>query len=159
MEHERALLAMHGGDVNATLCDISRDGGGEDARFLLRNGADANHRGERRLTVLGRAARNGHADVVEALLDAGADGLGDALVCAAIGGHTSVLSLLLDRDANVHFSHDAPLFWAAQQGYEEAVTLLLERGATATERALEVALRHEHEAVAALLRKRLEASN
>ena len=85
MEREERLLAMHGGDVNETLHDVSREGGGKDARFLLSHGADANY-DRNGWPVLSCAARNGHLAVVETLLDAGAGELGDALVNAAREG-------------------------------------------------------------------------
>ena len=86
MEREERLLAMHGGNVNATLWDISVEGGGRDARFLLAHGADANHCRDG-WRVLWRAARNGHLAVVEALLDPGAGELAGALGEATSRGH------------------------------------------------------------------------
>ena len=81
-EREERLLAFNGGDANETLYEISLRGGGKDARFLLAHGADANHYCWEygvNVSVLLRAARNGHLTVVEALLDAGARRLESAL--------------------------------------------------------------------------------
>ena len=147
-EREERLLAFNGGDVNATLWDISNEGGGKDARFLLAHGADANHRVG--MPVLQRAARNGHFSVVEALLDAGAGDLEKAIL--AFGGHTAVVALLLDRGADVHYGNDLSLFSAAENGHLETATLLLQRGATAHNWILARAVQRGHHAVAGLLR-------
>ena len=74
MEREERLLAMHNGDANKTLWDICREGGGNDARFVLAHGADANYheRDRNDWTVFEQAVYVGHLTVVEALLDAGA---------------------------------------------------------------------------------------
>ena len=132
-EREERLLAMHGGDVNATLYDISCEGGGgKDARFLLAYGADANHNGGGDgWPALWWAAYGGHLAVVEALLDAGAGQREQALVNAAGNRNTAVVALLLDRGADIHHENDQALFNAAHGGYLETVTLLLQRGATA----------------------------
>ena len=129
-EREERLLAFNGGDVSATLVDISREGGGKDARFLLAHRADANHvGGEWGWPVLAHAAYGGHLAVVEALLDAGAGGLADALRRASREGHTAVAALLLDRGADVHALSDFALWTAAHHGRLETATLLLDRGA------------------------------
>ena len=125
MEREERLLAMHGGDVNATLRDICAEGGGKDARFLLAHGADANHAVEGEWPVLDRAARSGHVAVVEALLDAGAGDIDEALWAAAMGGQTAVVALLLDRGADIHYERDCTLYTAAHFGHLETATLLL----------------------------------
>ena len=156
MEREERLLAMHDGDVNTTLVDISREGGGKDARFLLAHGADPNHRAEDGWTVLTRAATQGHVTVLEALLDAGANLVGrKALLCAATAGQTSAVTLLLDRGADIHFSGDAALYRAALNGRLETTTLLLQRGATPIAAFVDVAVGGGHHAVADLLRAHL----
>ena len=150
-EREERLLTMHGGDVNATLVDICREGGGKDARFLLARGADANYAGENGwVTVLERAASHGHLSVVEALLDAGAGGLGGGLSAAV--GHTAVVALLLDRGADIHYLHDQALYEAARFGLLETAKLLLQRGGTAQNDILAIAVQLGHHAVADLLR-------
>ena len=154
MEREERLLAFNGGDVNATLLDICEEGGAKDARFRLARGADANHVGvdRWRLSVLSRAAHCGRLSVVEALLDAGAGGLEDALRLATERGDTAVAVLLLDRGTDVHYDNDGALFWSARNGHLETSTLLLQRGATATNLILAVAVQHGRHAIADLLR-------
>ena len=162
-EREERLLAMHVGDLNATLWDICNEGGGKDARFLLAHGADANHKwgGRSGWPVLARAAFCGHAPVVEALLDAGAGKQGwllRAMTVAVQEGHTVVVALLLDRGVNVHYWVDHALRRAAHFGNLEMATLLLQRGANPnahpphTDSCLQAANRRGHHDVAALLR-------
>ena len=153
MERKERLLAMHGGDVNATLYDICEEGGGKDARFLLARGADANHRWGGG-PVLQCAARNGNLSVVEALLDAGADGLGGEAMWQATfrGNNTAVVALLLDCGADVHFGNDLALWNVAYFGHLETATLLLQRGATPRNEFLAIAVQRGHHAVVDLLR-------
>ena len=155
-EREERLLAFNGGDVNETLYDICwYEGGGKDARFLLAHGADTNHRGEHVWRMLSSAAYSGHLAVVEALLDAGAGEREDGLWRAAWAGHTAVAALLLDRGADVHYLHDLALYNAAALDHLEMVTLLLQRGATARNDFLAIAMQRGHHAVADLLRQHL----
>ena len=157
-EREERLLAFHGGDVNATLWDISNEGGGKDARFLLVHGADANHIGEIGWPVLMRAADLGHLSVVEALLDAGAADVGHSFVQAAAKGRTAVVVRLLDHGVDVHYDNDWALHCTARYGRLETATLLLDRGADPNAHRhwvrtpLQVARRNgNHEVVALLL--------
>ena len=152
MEREARLLAMRGGDVNATLVDACREGGVKDARFLLAHGANANHRDNDKWSVSSIAARNGHLAVVKALLEAGARELDEAFSHAAMGGHVSVMTLLLTHGADVHYKNDDALYWASYHGHLETATFLLKRGATAERRSLSAATRHGHDAIASLLR-------
>ena len=152
MEREERLLAFNGGDVNKTLWQICTKGGPKDARFLLAHGADANYDGVDGAPALCCAIRNGHPAVAAALLDSGAGEIGRALLCAAYGGRSASVALLLDRGANVHLDNDDPLYGAVFYGHLETATLLLQRGASATNRHLTVAVERGHHAVADLLR-------
>jgi ankyrin repeat protein len=84
------------------------------------------------------AAKQGRKEVVQLLLDRGADvnltsTYGDTpLVEAAKQGRKEVVQLLLDRGADVNLTPkygDTPLVGAAKQGRKEVVQLLLDRGA------------------------------
>jgi len=75
------------------------------------------------------AARSGRADVMTALLDAGAGGLEEALLDAAALGNERACALLLDGGADVHHNNDAALLAATEKGHLGSVKLLLARGA------------------------------
>ncbi|KAJ5832569.1 hypothetical protein N7474_000880 [Penicillium riverlandense] len=84
------------------------------------------------------AARNGHKEVVEVLLNYGADieirsptGL-TPLAIASREGRDEVMELLLHRGAKVDTEttdHSTPLLWALRTGATDAVTILLSHGA------------------------------
>ena len=84
-------------------------------------------------TPLLDAAMHGFPDVVEALLDHGADLQATncshftALHWAAWAGHAEVVKRLLARGADVHYVDDSgytPLFWAEYWGRADCVKLL-----------------------------------
>lgn len=75
-------------------------------------------------------AVNGHVDVVELLLNSGANihyENDKALVIASKLGHVDIIMLLVDRGANI-FTAEA-LQWASLGGRLELVNLLLDKGA------------------------------
>jgi ankyrin repeat protein len=84
------------------------------------------------------AAKEGHLDVVNLLLEDGAALEGKAendrtpLAAAAVNGHADVVKLLLANGAVIDAKDDTgvtPLAAAAQQGHLDVVLLLLEKGA------------------------------
>ena len=86
-----------------------------------------------------KAARDGEADTVTALLDKyGADIIeqkygNTALMLAVWHDRGHILSLLVERGADINASsgtdQQTPLMWAAMKGQHKAVALLLEKGA------------------------------
>ena len=90
-------------------------------------------------TALLIAAANGHAEVVEELLTAGAPlhqttatSLNTALHEAASTGHLQVCQLLLDRNATMephNNNNQTPLMLAEKNGHQNVVNLLIMRGA------------------------------
>ena len=77
------------------------------------------------------AASKGNRRLAHKLVAAGAE-IGDALHEAARGGHAEVVNVLLENGASVAAKDAAcwtPLHWAARQGETEVVQLLVLRGA------------------------------
>ena len=92
------------------------------------------------ISQLIEAARNGRAEKVQALLEAGADvnaktdDGSTALMMAAFGGQTETAQVLLDAGADVNAKNNdgqTALWWAARQGHThtEIVELLKQAGA------------------------------
>ena len=137
LEHEDTLLSMNEGVLGTTLCQAAMAGGILDVRFLLVRGADVEattvHLTEDGTefpkTALRWAAAAGMLEVARALLDAGARELDLALHAASYGGHTPVVSLLLDRGVDVRYDGDTSLLNAVAHGHLATATLLLDRGA------------------------------
>ncbi|XP_033750497.1 ankyrin repeat, PH and SEC7 domain containing protein secG-like [Pecten maximus] len=78
--------------------------------------------------ALSGAALGGHIEIVKILLDKGADvNKSDALSGAAGGGHIEIVKILLDKGADVNKAY--PLIQAASRGHEDTVRLLLRNGA------------------------------
>merc|ERR1712062_340302 len=89
-------------------------------------------------TPLIEAAANGHKDIVQILLDNGAnidyqDNLGrTALMLAAGNGHKDIVQILLDNGANINQQNnygETALTRAALNGKKDVVQFLLDRGA------------------------------
>lgn len=110
-------------------------------KLLLNHGAEINSRTGSKLGIspLMLAAMNGHTAAVRLLLDMGSDinaqietNRNTALTLACFQGRHEVVSLLLDRKANVEHRAKTgltPLMEAASGGYIEVGRVLLDKGA------------------------------
>ncbi|KAJ3287681.1 hypothetical protein HK104_008485 [Borealophlyctis nickersoniae] len=126
------LLVDHGANVDVlgtyTLQISAMYGQLEMVRLLLEKRADAWNSG----SALSHAASNGHAEVVQMMLENGADVYADLegpLMYAAGRGYLKVVRILLEHGANIHYRFDQPLISAAYSGYVEVIRLLLDHGA------------------------------
>ena len=100
-EHEAVLLTMNGDNLGRTLWQAADAGGRRDITFLLSRGVDVNaviYPCGLHCTALFRASAEGHLEVVTLLLDAGADGLAEAVFAAAGRGQIPTTTLLLDLE-------------------------------------------------------------
>jgi uncharacterized protein len=130
---------------------------------LIAAGAEVNAVSPLGATPLMGAASRGHKDIVNYLLDHGADsstrlGFGaSALAGAAAGGHVDVVSVLLDRGSQ---GLDAALALASRNGHEQIVQRLLDDGADPTVRdagglsPIDWAIKKRHHQILSLLTKR-----
>ncbi|GFU39754.1 ankyrin repeat and KH domain-containing protein 1 [Nephila pilipes] len=110
-------------------------------KLLLSHGAEINSRTGSKLGIspLMLAAMNGHVQAVKLLLDMGSDinaqietNRNTALTLACFQGRNEVVSLLLDRKANVEHRAKTgltPLMEAASGGYVEVGKVLIDKGA------------------------------
>lgn len=89
-------------------------------------------------TGLMLAARNGHFEAVQCLVELGTDinainnHYATALIEAAYGGHTDIVEFLIEHGANLDTQDDrgyTALMWTAYTGRYEAAKTLLESGA------------------------------
>ena len=112
----------------------------EAARLLLRAGANPATKNRFGASPLSEAAFAGNAELVKALLDAGADARemttadGETvLMTAARTGNVDAVRMLVDRGADVNaterYKGQTALMWAAAERHAPVVKLLLERGA------------------------------
>jgi len=126
---------------NDQLITAARIGDIAAVRGLIAQGADVNApenvRGEGR-PALFHAASEGHGEIAEVLIKAGAKvdeqprGRATALCTAAFLGHKRVVEILLAAGANVNASKEggwSPLIEASRQGHTDVVRLLLAHGA------------------------------
>ncbi|KAK6342226.1 hypothetical protein TWF730_001704 [Orbilia blumenaviensis] len=125
------LLLENGADVNTSGPEIyswSLINNREDLILLLAHDNQYEDHGN---AILG-ASSNGNRDVVELLLEYGAninkDG-GKALCGAAQNGHRDVVELLLKNGANINWYYGKALYRALVNGHRDIVKLFLEVGA------------------------------
>ncbi|KAK4960993.1 hypothetical protein LTR10_001482 [Elasticomyces elasticus] len=99
----------------------SRDGNLDIVRFLLEKGVDPNASQSGVFSAIGTAAEYGHHSLVQLLIEAGADvHFGNPLEAVARHGHLAVVQLLIDNGADVN-DGDAD--------HVEGIRILLEAGA------------------------------
>ncbi|MFP3873108.1 MAG: ankyrin repeat domain-containing protein [Thiohalophilus sp.] len=136
-------------------------------RSLLDKGAVVDARDNCLWTPLMRAAQNGHLDVVQTLLQAGADiNAKDrdgyhALTAVVITDQVAILEYLIEQGIALDVQDDerdwTALMWAASEGREEMVEILLANGADRTvqgsdgKTALDLAAEHHHGKIVARL--------
>jgi ankyrin len=112
----------------------------EAVQILLKAGANPSTTNRFGASPLSEAAISGHAPLVKALLDAGADAKtlstpdGETvLMSAARSGNVDAVRMLLDRGADVNarekYKGQTALMWAASERHAPIVKLLIERGA------------------------------
>ena len=103
------------------------------------------------------AADHGHAQIVQLLIDKGADVKSQdnqPLRYAAYNGHTKTVDVLLKAGADVHTRDDYPLRMAASNGHTEVVKLLINAGANIHayyDSATTLAFDHKHMDIVQLL--------
>ena len=127
------------GDINDQLVLAANEGKLAKAQSLLSQGADVNMESPLlKTTALMSAVIMNHPDIVQVLLEHGADantktsnGL-TALTMAALG-HTEIVKLLLSHGADMNAKDammgDTALIAAAQSGHLDSVQILFEHGA------------------------------
>ena len=116
----------------------AQKGDATEIQFLIKMGADIDIKNDKGETALFTAASNGHVEVLEELLRAGAkkemydsDQGRTPLLAAARLGHKDVVTALLNAKADVdkqdeHGLGQTSLIYAATFGYKDIVTALLD---------------------------------
>ena len=94
------------------------------------------------------AAAGGHKELVQLMLDKGANNYNDGLAFAALGGHMDIVQLMLDKGADPNNG----LSGAALVGHMDIVQLMLDKGATNLDYALRVSEHFGHTECAELIR-------
>ncbi|XP_033643957.1 ankyrin repeat domain-containing protein 17-like isoform X1 [Asterias rubens] len=162
-----ANIEDHNENGHTPLMEAASSGHVGIAKVLLERGAGINtHSNEFKESALTLACYKGHLQMVQFLLEAGADHehktdeMHTALMEASMDGHVEVARLLLDHGAQVNMpadSFESPLTLAACGGHTKLADLLIERGANIEEvndegyTPLMEAAREGHEEMVALL--------
>jgi hypothetical protein len=134
--------------LNRALLDAINRGDTTVVRELLDKGAESGA-----MSILDRpssflaaalpmAARQGHLELVQLLMDRGVDGRGQALIQAAANDRVDVMKLLLTRGVEADTQEAStgrppgytPLMGAAMNGHLESMQLLLDYGAAINKR-------------------------
>jgi hypothetical protein len=76
--------------------------------------------------VMASASRGGHRDIVNQMLNRGADDYNSAMAWAARGGHDDIVNQMLNLGAN---SYNGAMAWAARGGHRDIINQMLDLGA------------------------------
>lgn len=136
----RELGQMNVQYTQEAFVEAAKNGDTLAVELFLAAGMSPDARDEDGQTALRWAVAKGHTDIVQRLLDRGADineDGGRALVLAAALGHTNIVKALLSKDADVDAQIKAgglaggtALMLAADMGYTDIVKVLLSQGAS-----------------------------
>ena len=123
----------------ASLSELARRQDWPEVQRLIAKGADVNSKDKKYgNTALMWASYNGNVEIVQALIDKGADINANsnpgrtALMWASISGHKEVVQLLLAKGADVNSKDvdgNTALIHAADEGRTEIVQALIDKGA------------------------------
>ena len=113
--------------INDRLIEASKNG---DVRSVERMLASGTEGVAKRATGYNRvmfwAALGGYIEIVQMMLDRGADNYNGTMSNAAKGGHIEIVKLMLDSGAT---GYDGAMYNAAQNGHIKIVQMMLDRGA------------------------------
>jgi ankyrin repeat protein len=170
-----ANIGTIGGEYTSALwaaatCSRYRGDHGKVIRFLLESGANSIPHGKYD-NSLQAASEEGRENIVRELLRNGADGKywdnelyrGTALSRAVVGGHVSIVDLLIEHGANPNHTrgqHGTPLQWAISSGHEGIVRSLVKAGADmSSTTVLQMAAWKLHESILNSLNTQICANN
>lgn len=134
------LLILFSGSavLAAPIHDAVKEGDKEQVLVLAKTDLDINERNAYETTALQLAARDGNLEIMEILIDNGADvNLGESwlkiapLHVAARNGNIAMLKLLIENGADMNIENHTgakPIHYAARAGHSDVVDLLLAKG-------------------------------
>jgi len=116
------------------LLERAESGDLERVKTLIQQGVHVNTKNRCNQTALYFACKKGHTDVVQYLLDSGADvSLGaNPLIAAVRNEHYECCKLLIQHHASVHCTNsegESPMSVAVQKQHYSIILLLLQHGA------------------------------